>query len=418
MKKLIGFLSILTIMVAGCKKDKQAVVATLTTNSVTSVTATTASAGGDISNLGGSSLTSKGVCWAVHTNPTIADSIKYGSGGGTGAFNLSLTGLNANTVYYVRAFAINGTGTAYGNQVTFTTSAGLATLTTTPIGTINPTAASGQSGGTIVNNGGATITASGVCWSTTANPTINNSLTADNATSGTYTSTLTPLLSTTTYYYRAYATNSYGTAYGNQLSFTTSSTNTVVDVDGNVYYTVTIGTQTWMTSNLRVTHYQNGDPITNGLTSIKGIDNMTTGAFSFPNGDTTQNKTYGKLYNQSAVNDTREIAPKGWHIPSDAEWETLEFNEGMAASDTSMLNNRGTIGAKLIVGGTSGLNLQYGGLEFSGGYYYFGTQGYYYSSTFVETGINYYRAFNESGSTGPIYRNYSDYGMSIRCVKN
>ncbi|MFI5163249.1 MAG: FISUMP domain-containing protein [Sphingobacteriales bacterium] len=422
-KNLLWIFMAITAITTGCKKEKKAAFATLSTTAATGISATSAQTGGNISNNGGTAISSSGVCWATHSGPTVADSLRYSTSGSTGAFTNALTGLNANTIYYVRAFAINGTGTAYGNEVTFTTAKGMATVTTTTVSGIDPVAATGTGGGNITNDGGAAITARGIVWSKTVHPTLANNPTSDNSGAGSFTSTFSLLLSTTTYYYRAYATNSFGTAYGNELSFTTSSINTVQDIDGNVYHTITIGTQTWTTSNLKVTHYRNGDPITNGLT---GFDwqggNALTGAYSFPNGDSTLNRLYGKLYNMAAVRDARKIAPAGWHIPTDAEWQVLELYEGMAASDTSIVGTRGTIAPKLKEGGSSGLNLQLPGYLFTGGpgYYSFNVGGYYWSSTFATVTGNYYRTVYVTGNGNDpgVKRTYANYAISVRCIKD
>ena len=196
---------------------------TLSTTSANSITNSTAVSGGNISSDGGSNVTQRGVCWSSTQNPSISNNITN-SGTGIGSFTSSLTGLTANTTYYVKAFATNGVGTAYGNQVSFTTaspSVSLATLTTTSVTSITTT--SSTSGGNISNDGGAAVTSRGVCWGTTANPTIANSFTNNGTGIGTFTSSITGLTPATTYYVRAYATNSVGTAYGNQVSFITTA---------------------------------------------------------------------------------------------------------------------------------------------------------------------------------------------------
>ncbi len=98
--------------------------------------------------------------------------------------------------------------------------------------------------------------------------------------------------------------------------------NTVTDIDGNVYHTVTIGTQVWMVENLKVTQYRNGDPI-QYVTDGTAWTNLTTGAYCDYNNTSGNGATYGKLYNWYAVDDSRNIAPTGWHVPTDAEWTTL-----------------------------------------------------------------------------------------------
>jgi uncharacterized protein (TIGR02145 family) len=97
---------------------------------------------------------------------------------------------------------------------------------------------------------------------------------------------------------------------------------TVKDIDGNVYKTIKIGSQVWMAENLRVTHYRNGDPIpliTNSIT----WGGRTAGAYCYPNGKQSNVEEYGLLYNSFTVSDSRNMAPKGWHVPTDAEWQQL-----------------------------------------------------------------------------------------------
>jgi hypothetical protein len=192
---------------------------TVTTATITNIAQTTATGGGTVTSDGGITVTARGVCWSITANPTISNS-KTSDGTGTGTFTSSLTGLTAGTLYYVRAYATNVSGTAYGNQVTFTTlSPSLPTVTTTSITNIAQTTATG--GGNVTSDGGSSVTARGVCWSITANPTISNSKTSDGTGTGVYTSNITGLTANTLYYVRAYATNSAGTSYGSQVSFTT-----------------------------------------------------------------------------------------------------------------------------------------------------------------------------------------------------
>lgn len=227
------------------------------------------------------------------------------------------------------------------------------TITTTAVSGINATFAT--SGGNVTSDGNATITARGVCWSTSQNPTIADSKSSNGTGTGTFTSSITGLTNNTLYYVRAYATNSVGTSYGNEVSFTTStsSSNTVTDIDGNVYNTVTIGTQVWMKENLKVLHYRNGDPITK-VTDNTTWSTLTTEAYCWYNNDSATNGTvYGALYNWFAVNDYRKISPVGWHVPTSAEWNILEkFLDSTV--DTTAVGSVGTdIGSKLKEAGAT-----------------------------------------------------------------
>src|SRR5450759_1846421 len=191
--------------------------AILTTTAASAITQTTAVSGGSITSNGGSVITTSGICWSLTANPTITDS-KTTNGTPTGTFTGNLTGLSAGTIYHVRAYATNSIGTAYGNDISFTTLATGAILTTTAASAITQTTA--VSGGSITSNGGSVITTSGICWSLTANPTITDSKTTNGTPTGTFTGNLTGLSAGTIYHVRAYATNSIGTAYGNDISFT------------------------------------------------------------------------------------------------------------------------------------------------------------------------------------------------------
>ena len=205
------------------------------TTAVSSITATTASSGGTLGTNGGGTITANGVCWGTTSGPTVALSTKTTNTVGA-TWTSSLTGLLPGTTYYVRAYATNSNSTGYGAEVSFTTPTTVPTLTTTAYSGLTGTAVT--SGGSITATGGATITATGVCWSTTSGAeSVNGNHTTDTVVqSGAFTSNLTGLTTSTTYYLKAYATNSAGTAYGSEISFTPTNVLTL-------YYTG--GAQTW-----------------------------------------------------------------------------------------------------------------------------------------------------------------------------
>jgi hypothetical protein len=197
--------------------------ATLTTSAATSITMNTAILGGEVTIDGNTAVTERGICYATTQTPNVGNN-KVMMGTGIGIFNNTVTGLVNNTLYYVRSYAINGVGTAYGTQVSFTTLASInvPTITTTAVNNIAQTTAT--SGGNITTDGGGAVTARGVCYSVAQSPTLANSYTSDGTGAGQYTSQLTNLLPGTTYYLRAYATNGAGTSYGAQVSFSTLKT--------------------------------------------------------------------------------------------------------------------------------------------------------------------------------------------------
>src|SRR5665647_539695 len=178
-----------------CKKEVIKTLATVTIAEITNITDATASSGGTISNGNGTTITERGVCWSIAENPTTKDP-KTTNGTGFGAFVSPVTGLTSGTIYNIRAYAVNEMGTAYSAQATFTTLALAPVLTTTEL----VVGATMTSGGTITQDGGSPVTARGVCWSTTENPTITNTKTTDGDGSGVFTSTVSGLLPGAVYY--------------------------------------------------------------------------------------------------------------------------------------------------------------------------------------------------------------------------
>lgn len=198
-----------------------AVVPVLTTTDVSSITSSSASSGGNVTNDGGSSVIARGVCWSANQNPTTADS-KTTDGTGSGIFSSSITGLTPGSTYYIRAYATNSMGTAYGNQISTTTTTGLPVLTTSILTVVDGGAIVAY--GNITSDGGNPVIARGICWSTNPSPTIADSKNTYGgpAGSGGFSISMIGLIPVTTYYFRAYATNSMGTAYGNQIVFSTA----------------------------------------------------------------------------------------------------------------------------------------------------------------------------------------------------
>ncbi len=200
--------------------------AMVTTAEVREITFNSAISGGNVTDDGGAEVSARGIVWDITENPSIDENDGMTTDGdGSGEFTSSLEDLSPGILYYVRAYATNSHGTAYGNQVEFTTPAGSTSVTTSEVTGI--TAAGAISGGNVKDDGGEEVTARGVVWDTRENPTIdkNGGITTDGDGLGEFTSSLEDLLPGTTYYVRAYATNNNGTFYGNQVEFTTGSSN-------------------------------------------------------------------------------------------------------------------------------------------------------------------------------------------------
>lgn len=173
----------------------------------------------------GSNITTRGFCYGTTPNPNLDNDIVVNVGAGSGSFSTTLTGLAPSTTYYVRAFATNAAGDAYGNQASFTTfsQADFAVVSTSQVSAVTNTSAS--CGGNVTSGGSSPVTARGIIWSTSPNPTVNlGTKTVDGSGTGEFTSSITGIGPGLTFYVRAYATNSAGTVYGEERTFTTTGT--------------------------------------------------------------------------------------------------------------------------------------------------------------------------------------------------
>lgn len=428
MKKVFNLLLSLcllsgVLLLHSCKKDPE--IPVVTTVAISDITTTSAVSGGNVTSDGGAEVVSRGVCWGTSANPTIAGSSTT-DGTGTGAFTSSLTGLTPNTPYFVRAYATNSAGTAYGNEVSFTTGQVItvATVTTAAPSSVELTTA--VSGGNVTSDGGGTVTERGVCWNTAANPTVSNFKAATGAGTGTFVSNLTNLDPGTVYFVRAYAINSAGVTYGEEFRLNTK----IDDADGNHYRTVIIGSQMWMAENLKTTLY-NDDTEIPLVTDNTEWSNLLTPAYCWYDNDEATNKAlHGALYNWFAV-ETGNLCPDGWHVPTDADFKTLEQHLGIAADQIDITGWRGTDqGAQLK--NTSGWNTDENGSNTSGftalpsGYRFYETGAfngiatitYWWSETNEGTDLAWYRRLD--GDNDAVFRSaaYKKAGKSVRCVKD
>ena len=300
----------------------------------------------------------------------------------------------------------------------------------------------------VTADGGSAVTARGVCWSTTEKPDIKDSNTDDGEGTGAFTSNLTGLTPNMTYYVRAYATNSEGTAYGEQRSFTTLSDSPIEygsltdSRDGSVYKTITIGGKEWMAENLKYLPSVVG-PATGSQTTacyyVYGYDGTSVNEAKA----TANYQTYGVLYNWPAAmngaatsntipSGVQGACPPGWHLPSDAEWQQLEMYLGMSQSEADKTNLRGTDeGGKLKHPGTeywaspntgatnsSGFTALPGGIFFSGNFQAILTQSLWWSSTqYLQEGA-WWRYLTNSESKVYRIQQLKSNGLSVRCVKD
>jgi uncharacterized protein (TIGR02145 family) len=425
MTKLITIPILLWIFIfslSSCNKDEvEESKPSLTTAQIISITATTAIGGGSITIDGGAPIINRGVIWSPSQNPTLVNNAGITiDGNGTGSFSSNLTSLTPNTTYYVRAYATNIVGTAYGTLQTFITLNGIVELTTSAISNITLTSAT--CGGTITYDGGAQVTARGVIWSVAQNPSIDSydGKTTDGSGSGNFTSSLTGLSPNTTYYIRAYATNCVGTTYGNEIKLKTI-VGSISDSDGNIYYPVTIGSQVWMDENLKTTKYNDGTSIPN-IINATDWNTLTTGAYCDYNNTPSYSNIYGRLYNYYAVVDSRKLCPTGWHVPTDAEYGTLAVYLGGGSVAGGKLKEMGIThwnspnteatnetGFSALPGGFRHYSGTYGGIG-SYGFWWTGSEDTAYSAwvcaMFYNNGI---LGHSSLGKTN---------GYAVRCLKD
>jgi hypothetical protein len=234
-KLLIFTVVISSIVAESCKKGalpikkentestlSTAIIPTLTTIAFTSITTVSASTGGMISANGGASVTERGICYGLNPNPTIADlTVAPTSVSGSGEFVARLSGLTASTKYYVRAFAKNNVGIAYGNEIELNTADVVsATFSFTPMFIIGSTLAATDV--EVLTDGGNAVTEKGICWGTAANPTIsNNKLKHNSIGTGKFRTMIKGLTEKTLYHARAYAINAKGVSYSADVTFKT-----------------------------------------------------------------------------------------------------------------------------------------------------------------------------------------------------
>src|SRR5690554_1030473 len=313
---------------------------------------------------------------------------------------------------------------------------GIPVLSTTAITDITQTTA--KSGGNITSDGGATVTVRGVCWSTNQTPTISDNKTTDGTGAGNFVSSISGLTANTTYYVRAYATNSNGTAYGSAMSFTTqegSSGSTFTDPrDGKVYQTVVIGDQVWMAENLA--YLPSVNMVADGSEDAAGSYYYVYGydGTNVADAKATDNyATYGVLYNWTAAMDgeassstnpsgIQGVCPAGWHLPSDAEWtELTDYLGGTSVAGGKLKETGTTHWASPNTGATNetGFTALPGGERYyDGAFYNIGYYGSWWSATELSATYAWYRSMDYDSSN--VYRgdHNKEVGFSVRCLRD
>lgn len=413
--------------------------------SISDVTCNSATVTCNVSSDGGAAISSRGLYYDT-TDPIVSGTF-VSNQGQIGTYTIHLTNLMSNTTYHVRAYAANTVGGMTSLEQTFTTSAPV-------LPTANIFSAQTYYDGTLwvdytTTSGGTTYTHSGICWSTTNTTPTTSDEKYDAGSSPTSRYIIQNLLPNTTYYIRAYATNSLGTGYSSVKSvksFGSCSVHSVnsneigsgtviraiKDYDSHIYPVIKIGTQCWMAQNLRTTHYADGTALT--------LQNMNTLSSSqkyyyYPMGNNNYVSMYGLLYNLSAVlngasatNDNpsgvRGICPTGWHVPSKAEFQHVINN---AQNRADMMSSKEywtssqtyhSPGYNQSLNNGSGFNAIPSGYINNAGCQALNNKAHYWTTS-KDGNYKYILEIISSGASPSLYPGtLSEIGNSVRCIRD
>ncbi|MCK9208187.1 MAG: fibrobacter succinogenes major paralogous domain-containing protein, partial [Salinivirgaceae bacterium] len=379
-----------------------------------------ATIGGNVATNGGSEVTEYGVCWGTSASPETSGT-KWTMGTGTGYFSDSMGGLTPGITYYVKAFATNTMGTAYGNETSFITLGeapmvlNLGAMDITPSGaTLRASVTSNKLLTTVTFEYGLTDSYGNTLLAT-ENP--------DTEQEDTVLATLTGLSVEVTYHFRVKAENELGVVYSTDTTFTTvltGITGSISDAEGNNYGTIGIGHQIWMTSNLKTVLFNDSDSIPS-ITADSLWSGMNTAGYCWYLNDVGYKNTYGALYNWYTVN-TQKLCPTGWHVPSEADWTELVDYLGGASMAGGLLKESGTSHWKTPNEGATneyGFTALPGGKRLdSGEFDFMQVEGNFWSSeSFSTQNASYlFLLYNYPNSL----QNYANKksGFSVRCVKD
>jgi len=394
---------------------------TLTTLAPYAIDSIKATSGGDVTDDGGMPVTTKGLCWGTLPNPTTANNTVVYSVAGLGSYTDPLTGLLPGTKYYVRSFAINIKGKAYGNLDSLTTVAVKAKLTNVVMS--NLTDSTGTGSATVLSDGGALVTDRGFVWNKTGNPTLDDNIVQLGTGPGSFADTFNHMVEGPTYYIRAYAINSAGAAYSSAVSSfkICPSSFTVMHYEGlngapatktvtyaSVSSNVSGAARCWITQNLGADHQ--------AVSATDGTEASAGWYWQF-------NRAQGYQYTTSrypatwvnAINETSDwvkandpcslLLGSGWRIPTSTEYTTADGAPQNWANLTNAYN--------------SILKLHAGGYLVNGGMISRGQAGEYWSSTQTNATNGVFLGFDAAScSIGEIANSKSTYGFSLRCIRD
>jgi uncharacterized protein (TIGR02145 family) len=414
----IIFITTLAVIFYSCEKEKEKqaqvpVVSTLPAENVDTVSAILKA---KIDTDGGAGITEKGFHWSddnnnIEKNTIIVEEIE------DSIFMAELEGLIENTIYFFRAFATNNTGISTGDIINFTTDS---VITENPIDdsisltTLKPVALSPTSlstGGKILSPGGLTVISRGICWDTVPEPTIEDNKLENAGDIDSFLINITDLQAAN-YYIRAFAKNSKGVYYGDEIFFPMFYF--MDNRDKKLYKYTTIGSQTWMAENLAYLPEVCVASEDCGYW-VMGFEGSDAGTAKF----TLNYQKYGVLY---SFNIAETVCPEGWHLPSDEEWKELVDYINLKYNGTGAEALKAETGWGEEGNGRDAFRFRAlpGGFRSTLSYAFAdeGYAGYWWSSDFnVGEGLK-NRVLHADGDNLEVYFNHSTDGCYVRCIKD
>ena len=383
---------------------RAAVMPVVVTSAVTQITENSAVLGGNVMYDGNATVTERGVVYSTSPNPVITNLNNFirPCGSGTGEFTYNATTLQANTTYYVRAYAKNEKGTAYGAEVSFTTNNQVVVPTVTTTAATQVTETTAVTGGNVTSDGGASVTERGVVYSTSRNPTTSNSKVKNGSGTGYFTCNLTGLQANTTYYVRAYAVNSKGTSYGTEVSFTTkssSSSDHTGTENGHEYVDLGLSVK-WATCNVGANKPEDyGDHFAWGETTTKSVYGWST--YNWCNGTSSTLTKYNtsNIYGTVDQKTKLELSDDAARVNWGGKWRMPTYDEFLELREkcTWKWTTQNGVKGYMITNNGNSMFLPAAGYRYESSLINAGSLGYYWSSS-LETGIPYYAWYMELNS--------------------